>query len=97
MLSKKFYQSAPKNEQAAIDSLVAAMELLAPFGYFVGLLTPEDAMERAPRLSLEEARAFIRDHEDDWEEYLMEGEYARDLLDQVLEEEGHLLSEPDNC
>jgi hypothetical protein len=41
----------------------------------------------APHLSLEQARAFIRDNEDAWEEYLMQSDYTRDLLREVLWDE----------
>ena len=89
MLSKDFYNAAPEEERAAVDALVSAMVRIEPFGYFVGLITPEDAMSQAPQMSLGQARAFIRAHGDEFEEYLMEGEFVRDLLSDMLHDDGH--------
>lgn len=73
----------PQAEQDAVKALFAAADGLVPFGYFVGCLGPEDvkiALWDEEELSDKEAGECLIRWESQLVEYLMQGEYLRDLL-----------------
>lgn len=71
-------------ERDALNAFWAAGERLGAFGYWVGLLTPEHVLTVAPELTRAAAAAFVRDHDDDWTEYLMYGEPTYEIIAEVM-------------
>jgi hypothetical protein len=63
------------------DATAAAQATTVPCDRDRGV---EPGTTGAPNLSLKQARAFMRDNEHKWEEYLMQSDYTRDLLREVL-------------
>jgi hypothetical protein len=76
-------------EQDALDALFVAADRLVPFGYFVGYLSPSDvqfALLDEKSLSREEAGECLGRWELQLQQYLMQGEYVRDLLSELRQD-----------
>lgn len=89
------HDSLSVDERNAFQTLRRAIEQLEPLGYWVGCLGPDDVLHVDPALTRAAAVALIRDHYDDWTEYLTGSEYARDLIAEILEEKRQRRYAPD--